>query len=124
MEKIFVVNGVEYVADNMYIAYLQALHMQGINAVGANVSEKDGKAFMCHVCLDAFRKAFPQFTDNDFLEFEMVETRAWVEFPHVEKWTYEDYEETKVISLCDEGMHYVLNNSKLARYMEEIDFRW
>ena len=82
MEKIFIVNGVEYVADNMYLAYLQALNMQGIEAVGKFVKEKDGTSFMCHVCLDSYREMFPQFTDEDFLEYDIIQTRIWCEYPH------------------------------------------
>ena len=118
-------NDVTYEATNLTEAWLMALNEQGLEAMeSGSVCCLDNSDFCFHVCLDAYKRYFPKFTEEDFLQYEKVTSVAWLCFPietHYE-WDYDG--KTKVTSLCQKGLDFILENSKLARYMDEIGFRW
>lgn len=120
----YVCNGHTYEASSLEEAYLMALKEDGASAIGANVKGENGD-FLCGVCLEAYRRAFgDKFTDEDFLEYEIAYNHAWA---YGEQYTYEsldeDYEPCTCTRLSDEAMAEI-EATKLAQYMDEINFMW
>lgn len=119
----YVCNGHTYEASSLEEAYLMALKEDGASAIGANVKGENGD-FLCGVCLKAYREAFgDKFTDEDFLEYEIAYNHAWA---YGEQYTYEsfeDYEPCTCTRLSDEAMAEI-EATKLAQYMDEINFMW
>ena len=121
---IYTCNNVQYVAKSLDEAYFMALCQQGIKAVGAGVVGQNGD-FMMSVCLEAYRKHFPTFTDNDFLEYDMTIHYAWTVFDKVKTMDFnDDYEWVECTQLCKAGLDFIQNNSKLARHMKAINWNW
>lgn len=117
---IYTCNDKQYVARNLNEAYLMALCEQGIDAIGKGISCENGD-FMLNVCLNSYKKYFPNFTENDFLIHMLTITYAWNVF---DKKTYTDYDGCKCTQLCKAGLDFIQENSALARYMEENNFEW
>ena len=117
---IYICNGVKYVARSLDEAYFMALCQQGIDALGAGVTGENGDFMMC-VCLEAYRKCFPSFTDKDFLEYDMTIHYAWTIFDKVK---FMDYDGVECTQLCNAGLDFIQRNSKLARYMKKINWNW
>lgn len=114
--------GKTYVAKSLDEAYLMALMEFGVDAIGANVRCLDNSDFSLNVCLEAYRRAFPNFTDKDFLAYELARNTAWVYFDKVT--TYDYWEQCEVTTLDDNGKAYIRDISSLARYMDDIGFQW
>lgn len=114
--------GKVYVARSLGEAYLMALNEFGVEAIGANVRCLDNSDFSLNVCLDAYRRAFPNFTDEEILAYEIACNYAWVNFK--KEVGYDYYEETETVALCADGKQYIRDNSSLARYMDEVHFQW
>ena len=122
--NIYTCNGVNYVASSLDEAYFMALCNQGLEALGKGVTCENGD-FMLSVCLEAYRRAFPMFSDNDFLNYDMVCHYAWITFDKVKRMDFnDDYEWVEFTCLCESGLDFIQKNSNLARYMDKINFRW
>lgn len=121
---IYTCNGVKYVARSLDEAYFMALCQQGIDALGAGVTCENGD-FMMSVCLEAYRRYFPFFTDKDFLEYDMAFYYAWTVFDKVKCMDFnDDYEWVECTQLCNAGLDFIQSNSALARYMKKINWNW
>lgn len=117
----YICNGVTYVANDFEEAWLKALNEQGLKAMeNANIKCENGD-FCCHVCLGAYRMAFPQFSDEDFLNYEKCFTEAALKFPKIE---HHPVHGDIVDGFTREGYQWLLDNSNVARYMEDTDFEW
>ena len=122
VENTYECNGKEYVATSLEEAYLMALNEFGVDAIGKAVTCKEKNAFLVGVCLESYRKAFPTFTDEDYLAYEVATNYAWVNYGKEKGYDY--WEECETVTLCDDGVKFIRDYSKLARYMDTIDFRW
>lgn len=120
-------NGVEEIveANDMNEVQFQMYEKHGLDAIGMSISG-DNNDFCFTVCSDSWKRVlneyFPSFTMESVLEHLKAVEYAWLNFDKVEDYDY--YEDCNTISLCDEGLEYIHNNSALSVEMARIGFYW
>lgn len=117
-------NGKVYEASSLDEAWLMALDQQGVEALGGCVKSMENSDFFCHVCLEAYERYFPQFSVQDFIEYEKATTYAWLNFDHVIGHGYDFEGEYTTEKIVDEGLDYIRSHSPLAKHMDDIGFCW